>query len=216
MQFGRTKKNMIMTKKKYTVTIILLSVIAVFSLVALFMLPYKALFSVLLAISALGLVVCYLFNGNQTFGETRYKEYTDVIITEELDRFFSKKKPYLNANYKISDVEKQLGVNRGAISAFIKKRFGVNFNQFLDLWRILELRQLRSLPENENVSISKLCVKAGFQNAQQYVRAEKDRKARALLKKIQRLKNKPTVNKHETDKVKDLNVKNKPEINMRI
>jgi AraC-like DNA-binding protein len=203
-------------KKKYIVTIILLAVIAVFSLVALFIFPYKVLFSLLLALSALGLFVCYLIKDSQTFGKTSKEEYIDVIITDELDKFFSEKKPYLNANYKISDLEKQLGVSREAISAFTKKRFGVNFNQFLDLWRILELRELRSKLENEDVSIGKLCVRAGFRDTQHYVRAERDRKARAVLKKMQRLKSKPAVKKHETDKVKDLNVTNKPDINMRV
>jgi methylphosphotriester-DNA--protein-cysteine methyltransferase len=106
-----------------------------------------------------------------------------------------------------------LKVSRKAIYSFTKERFGTNFIQFVNLWRIAELKRLRSLPENKNISINILCVKAGFSNAQQYYHAEKERKARKMKMKMK--KNKPTV-KHEDDKINDLSVKKKPDINMRV
>jgi YesN/AraC family two-component response regulator len=87
-------------------------------------------------------------------------------------------------NYKISDLEKQLKVDRHAISSYTRQKFRRNFNQFLNLWRIAELQRLQSLPENRNISINVLCLRAGFGNAQQYHQAEKERKA------INRKKNK--------------------------
>jgi AraC-like DNA-binding protein len=199
--------------KHKVITIILLAAIAVLSAVALFMLPNKVFFSILLAISVLALAIYYIFSDNkQTSKETGRKEYQNVIIIEDLDRFFTNKQPYLNATYKISDLEKQLGVSRSAISSFTKERYGINFNQFLNLWRIAELRRLLSLPENENISIGKLCVKAGFGSVQQYYQAEKERKAR----KMKNGKSKSIIKKHEDDKVNDLNVTKQPEIHMRV
>jgi AraC-like DNA-binding protein len=200
-----------MNNKYKVITMILLATIAVSSLIALFMLPNKVFFSVLLTISALGLTIYYIFSDN-TSQETGHKKYSDIIIIEELDRFFTNKKPYLNATYKISDLEKQLKVSRSAISSFTRERYGINFNQFLNLWRIAELRRLQSLLENDDIGISKLCVKAGFANVQQYYQAEKERKA----KKLKKGKTKPIIKKHEDDKINDLNVIKQPEIHMRI
>jgi hypothetical protein len=195
------------------ITVILLATIFVSSLVALFIFPYKLFSAVLLAISALSLLVYYIFSGdNQTTHEIGSKKYSDIIITAELDRFFQKNKPYLNPNYKISDLEKQLKVSRRAIYSFTKQRYRRNFNQFLNLWRIAELQHLQSLPENRDISINILCLKAGFSNAQQYYQAEKERKAI----NGQKSKNKPVIRKTKDKIINDLEVKKKPEIHMRI
>jgi hypothetical protein len=70
--------------------------ISVSSLVALFIFPYKLFSAVLLAISALGLLVYYIFNGdNQTSHEVGNKKYSDILIVDELDRFFQKNKPLI-------------------------------------------------------------------------------------------------------------------------
>lgn len=202
-----------MNHKYKVITIILLATISVLSLAALLMLPNKVFFSVLFAISTIGLIVNYIFSNNKELShDAGHKKYSDFIIIDELDCFFSRKRPYLNADYKISDLEKQLKISRGAISSFTKERFGINFNQFLNLWRIAELQRLQSLMENEDESLSALCVKAGFKNVTQYYQAEKERKA----KKMRKSKNKPIVKKIETDIVDELDFKKKPEIKRRI
>jgi AraC-like DNA-binding protein len=189
---------------------ILLAVISVSSLAALFFFPYKLLSAVLLAISALGLFVYYLFSGDQT-QEVGSKKYSDILIIDELDRFFQKNKPYLDANYKIPDLEKQLKVSRSAISSFTKHKYRRNFNQYLNLWRIAEIQRLQSLPENGNINISILCQKAGFSNAQQYYEAEKERKAINRKKNI----NKSVVEKTASQIINDPEIKKKPEIHIR-
>jgi AraC-like DNA-binding protein len=205
-----------MKRKKIlnVITIILLVAIAISSIVALFMLPNKVFFSVLLAISVLGLIVYYLFSDNKQTSREGRKKYSEIFIAKELERFFLDKKPYLNPNYTISDLEKQLGVSRSAISTYITKRFRRSFNQFLNLYRILELRELQKLPENRDISVNKLCVKVGFSNAQQYHQAEKERLAIGMKNK--KIKSKLNTPKYEDDKVNDLDVKKKPEIKMRV
>ena len=131
-----------------------MGVVCVGSVVALFVLPYKVLFAVLLGVSLLGLFVCFLF-GDGGSSDGRGENYSDVLILEELDLFFQKHKLYLNPDYKISELEKKLKVRRSAITLFCKKRFRRNFNQFLNLWRIGEVQRLQALPENKGVSVYK-------------------------------------------------------------
>jgi hypothetical protein len=194
------------------ITAILLVAIFVSSLAASFLFSYKLLSAILLALSASGLFVYYLFSGNnQAFHEAGRKKYSHILITDELDRFFQKNKPFLNVNYKISDLEKQLKVDRHAISSYTRQKFRRNFNQFLNLWRIAELQRLQSLPENKNTGINTLCLKAGFSNTQQYYQAEKERKAINRKKN----KNKPVIRKTEDRIIDDLDIKKKPEIHIR-
>jgi len=104
-------------------------------------------------------------------------------------------------------------VRRSAISLFCKKRFRRNFVQFLNLWRISELRRLQGLPQNRGVSVYKLCLQAGFKDGQQYDRAEKERRAINRGKG----KSKPVLKTAEDENVKeDLDIKKKPKIQLRI
>ena len=199
--------------KRKTIYLILFSLISVFSVIALFMLPYKLLFALILSFSLLAIIFLYLFTGNRSSpGILNRKNFSNILIEEELNRLFDDKKPFLNVNYKISDLEKQLKVNRSAIKEYTKRRFNRNFNQYINLWRIAELNRLRKLPENWDVSVNKLCLKAGFSSAQQFHLAERERK------KINKGKNKiKTVTKPiENDPIEDPGFTKKPQIQMRI
>jgi len=155
------------------ITILVFGAIFIGSILGLVMLPNKWIFVALLVVSGLVLFFYAIISS----GGTDSVRYSEIVIYEELDRFFQKRKPYLKPNYKITDLEKELKVSRGAIAAFTKERFGRNFNQFLNLCRMIELERLQTLMENEDASIDDLCKKAGFRSANEYYYAEKERKA---------------------------------------
>ena len=111
-----------MKSKRKIIYLTLLSALAVFSVVSLFLLPYKVLFALLLTFSALAILLLYIFGGGDLSSDNSdRKNFSKILIVEDLDRLFSKKKPFLDANYKISDLEKQLNVSRGAINEFTKR-----------------------------------------------------------------------------------------------
>ena len=202
-----------MKSKRKTNTLILLSVISVSSIVSLILLPHKVCFSLILGVTVLAIILLFVFSDDDSPSDIlNQKKFSNILIVEDLDRLFSKKKPFLDVNYKISDLEKQLKVRRGAINEFTKRKFNRNFNQFLNLWRIAELQRLQALPENRDVSINKLCLKAGFISAFQYQMAEKERKQ---INKNKR-KVKPLKKPIEKDSFEYLDVLKKPEIHMRI
>ena len=64
-----------------------------------------------------------------------------------------------------------MDVNRTALSAFINRTYGVNFNRYLNRLRLKELARLRSQPENQGKSISSLIDKVGFKDFRNYSRA---------------------------------------------
>jgi hypothetical protein len=75
-----------------------------------------------------------------------------------------------------------MDVNRSVLSAFINKRYGVNFNRFVNRWRLKEFERLRTLPSNKGKSAAKLSAKAGFTTLLQYYRilAAEKKKRRAF------------------------------------
>jgi AraC-like DNA-binding protein len=64
----------------------------------------------------------------------------------------------------------EMDVNRTAVSAFINKTYGVNFNRFINQWRVDELKRLLALPGNEKESAASLYRQAGFGELKQYYR----------------------------------------------
>ncbi|MDR1335720.1 MAG: AraC family transcriptional regulator [Tannerella sp.] len=93
------------------------------------------------------------------------------LTCRRLNVWFRTQKPYLNVGFKITDAAAAMDVNRSVISAFINRNYGVNFNRFVNRWRLKELGRLRSLPSNKGKSIAQLFAKAGFTDARQYYRA---------------------------------------------
>lgn len=93
------------------------------------------------------------------------------LTRRRLNAYFREQKPYLHADLKITDLVEAMDVNRSVLSAFINKNYGVNFNRFVNQWRLKELERLRALPSNKSRSVAKLAAKAGFADLRQYYRA---------------------------------------------
>ena len=99
------------------------------------------------------------------------KQHTGKLNRIRFENFIGESKPYLNPDYKIIDLVEDMDVNRTALSAFINRTYGVNFNRYLNRLRLKELARLRSQPENQGKSISSLIDKVGFKDFRNYSRA---------------------------------------------
>lgn len=97
--------------------------------------------------------------------------YNGKLTRDRFEACFRNKKPWLNPACKIADLVELLDVNRTVLSAFINKTYGMNFNRYLNRWRIEELDRLRSLTSNQDKSARSLIGKAGFDNYRTYLRA---------------------------------------------
>lgn len=98
------------------------------------------------------------------------RQYSGKLDIPLFEKFISNNKPYLNPDYKITDLVEDLDVNRTSLSAFVNRTYGMNFSRYLNSLRLRELEQLRQLPENEGKSIGALLGKAGFDNYRTYLR----------------------------------------------
>lgn len=101
----------------------------------------------------------------------RRRQHAGKLNREIFENFMHKEKPYLNTDYKITDLVDDLDVNRTNLSEFVNRTYGMNFNRYLNRLRLEELRKLRALPDNKGRSISSLIDKAGFKDYRNYSRA---------------------------------------------
>ncbi|WP_255469915.1 AraC family transcriptional regulator [Bacteroides hominis] len=99
------------------------------------------------------------------------RQHSGKLNRRRFENFIRNKKPYLNPDYKMTDLVEDMDVNRTALSAFINRTYGMNFNRYLNRLRIQELVKLRSQPENQGKSIRSLTDKAGFKYFRYYLRA---------------------------------------------
>lgn len=71
------------------------------------------------------------------------------LTSKALENYMSQKKPYLDPDFKLTDMAEAMGVNRTVMSNFINQTYGKNFNCYLNLWRIEEYQILMAHPSNE-------------------------------------------------------------------
>ncbi len=93
------------------------------------------------------------------------------LTRRRLEAYFRSEKPYLNPDFKITDLVEYFDLNRSTISGFINKTYGVHFARYVNRWRLEELNRLSGLPSNHGKKKSQLILKAGFTNTKHYQRS---------------------------------------------
>lgn len=121
----------------------------------------------------------------------RRRHHSGKLSRVLLETYFQNEKPWLDPACKIADLVEVFDVNRTALSSFINRTYGMNFNRYLNSWRIREFDRLRSLPSNRGKSMRSLVEKAGFDHYRTYLRAlaaERDAVSKAAEKESGRKK----------------------------
>ncbi|MDD3033694.1 MAG: helix-turn-helix domain-containing protein [Bacteroidales bacterium] len=81
-------------------------------------------------------------------------------LYERLILYFDQKKPYLRQNLKIREVALYLYSNKTYLSRIINDKHNLNFNQFVNYYRIEEVKRL--FMEDPSLNIQELCTRSGF------------------------------------------------------
>ncbi|MDR0989203.1 MAG: hypothetical protein LBM06_07075 [Prevotellaceae bacterium] len=109
----------------------------------------------------------YLLNAQQPVR----RQYRGELSRRRLENYFRHKKPYLDSSFKITDLVEVMDVNRTIVSSFINKTYGMNFNRFVNRWRLEEVTFLKGLAYNAGKRIDQLVKQAGFSDVKHYRRA---------------------------------------------
>lgn len=81
-------------------------------------------------------------------------------LYERLILYFDQKKPYLRQSLKIKEVALYLYSNKTYLSRIINDKHNLNFNQFVNYYRIEEVKKL--FREDTSLNIQELCTRSGF------------------------------------------------------
>ena len=96
----------------------------------------------------------------------------DRLNKAGLEEYMQHKKPYLNPDFKITDLEAVFFVNRSYISAFINNNYEINFNRLVNKYRLLEFDELSKTAEYREKTVAQRALMAGFGSYNNYLRAK--------------------------------------------
>ncbi len=89
-----------------------------------------------------------------------------------LVQYFEKEKPYLNPELNLTDVCRHIGTNRTYLSNLINRQFKMNFNSFVNRYRLKEVMEYRKQhPSANNVTLTDV---GGFGSISSFKRALKN------------------------------------------
>lgn len=97
--------------------------------------------------------------------------YGSVEIKSRLFKLFEEEKPYLSPNFTIRDLATMLCTNQSYLSRFLNHGIKMNFNEFVNNYRVNEAIAL--FEENNRLPLSELCVRSGFRNVSSFNNAFK-------------------------------------------
>jgi AraC-like DNA-binding protein len=102
------------------------------------------------------------------------KEETVQKLGEAIDQFLVNDKAFLKNGFSITDLSHAAGYPVHQISAFINNHLGMNFNEYVNRFRInYLLSQLEENKEWQNYTLEALAQKVGFNNRYTFINAFK-------------------------------------------
>ncbi len=84
------------------------------------------------------------------------------VIEEKIDVLFNQNKIYKNPRLKIDQVSTEIGITNAQLSEFISVNYDLSIIEFINSYRVEELKKLLSSGESKQYSITGLAEKAGF------------------------------------------------------
>ena len=92
---------------------------------------------------------------------------------EKIERCFTEKKPYLDPELTLKQLAAQLGTNSSVLSKAINSSFGKNFNEFINSYRIEEVKKQLKANVHEQQTLLSIAMDCGFNSKPTFNRAFK-------------------------------------------
>jgi AraC-like DNA-binding protein len=96
------------------------------------------------------------------------------IILENLNLFLKHEgKPYLNPKLSLHEVSAHLGVVSTQLSQVVNEKTGLNFNDYINIFRVEEIKGILVSPESQKLTIEAIATMAGFNSKSPFYAAFK-------------------------------------------
>ncbi len=88
----------------------------------------------------------------------------DQQLIHQLLEYMNTHKPYLNSELTLTDLARSLNVSRSQLSALINEGIGDNFYDFINKYRVEEVKRLMVDPAAKNYNLLGIALEAGFKS----------------------------------------------------
>jgi AraC-like DNA-binding protein len=88
----------------------------------------------------------------------------DQMLIQRLQQYMENEKPYLDPELSLSGLAKAMGLNRNQLSQLINTGIGENFYDFINKYRVEEVKRLMIDPAKQNYNLLGIALEAGFKS----------------------------------------------------
>jgi AraC-like DNA-binding protein len=164
----------------FLIVFLLINIFFLFSLFTAIHLDYAAwqpkttalIFSLsVFALSYKGILQKELFQKVEESAEKITEPLPDTLPTKpdeeligRLLNYMTEKKPYLDSELTLSSLAKDLSISRSQLSLLINERIGDNFYDFINKYRVEEVKKLMVDPQVKNYNLLGIALEAGFKS----------------------------------------------------
>lgn len=103
----------------------------------------------------------------QVIRKPRNKEEYRAFI----ESFLEDQKPYLIQGFSLQDLSSYTGINIPTLSALVNREYGMNFNDFVNQYRVRYFKDLLVKPDFQQWTLEAIAQKAGFNSRTTFIRA---------------------------------------------
>lgn len=109
------------------------------------------------------------FTNHHIPGDSRV--HRRAVHRDLVDKYMGAEKPYLIHGFNLQDLASKTGINVPTLSALINQEFGMNFNDFINQYRVAYFKTLLVQEEFHRWTLEALAYKAGFSSRTTFIRA---------------------------------------------
>jgi AraC-like DNA-binding protein len=88
----------------------------------------------------------------------------DNNLIEKLQQYMKNEKPFLDPELSLSTLAKAIDINRNQLSQLINTGIGENFYDFINKYRVEEVKRLMVDPQKQNYNLLGMALEAGFKS----------------------------------------------------
>ena len=110
------------------------------------------------------------FDSSKNLCNKEYLNHNNSGIINNLRTLMVEKKPYLRADISIDEICLLLGTNRSYLSKAVNNELDLNFNEFINEYRIKTARQMLSDKKNNHLSLEGIGISVGFKSRTSFYR----------------------------------------------
>ncbi len=109
------------------------------------------------------------------YAGSRLTESEGKQYAEKLSDYMKSSKPYLNPELTLSQLAGELGISGHILSQVVNEKFGLNFFDFINSYRVEEFKERASDPRYTNFSLLGIALDSGFNSKSAFNRIFKQK-----------------------------------------